>query len=65
MLSVDKLRPETVMLATAEPVVYDLKAQAPPPPAGVCIVGAAPAPLLVNTCPAVHVATAAGLPLAS
>lgn len=38
---------------------------AAPPPAGVCIVGAAQAPLLVNTCPEVQVATAAGLPLAS
>lgn len=32
---------------------------------GVCIVGTAPAPLLVSTCHAVPVATAAGLPLAS
>ena len=31
----------------------------------VCIVGGAPAPLLVNTCHAVPVATAAGFPLAS
>ena len=36
-----------------------------PHEAGVCIVGAAQAPLLVNTCHAVPVATAAGFPLAS
>lgn len=57
-------REENVIDCAVVPVL-DVFRVNEPPPAGVCIVGAAQAPLLVNTCPEVQVATAAGLPLAS